>query len=167
MDNRRKIFILAGLLAVLGLILGRNMALKVIKQFEGLSLVPYKDTGGVWTIGYGHKILPSEQYYPYGPVKEITVQEADNLLGQDTHTASNAIADYVTVPLTANQKDALTSFAYNVGVNAFAGSTLLKKLNAGDYQGAANEFLKWNHDNGVVVAGLTARREAERNLFLT
>lgn len=72
----------------------------------------------------------------------------------------------VEVPLNQNQFDALASFTYNLGETNLSSSTLLKKLNAKDYTGASNEFLKWNRAGGKVLNGLVRRREAERNLFL-
>lgn len=73
----------------------------------------------------------------------------------------------IDVPLTKNQLDALVSLCYNIGVGAIAKSTLVRKLNAGDINGAANEFLKWNKANGRILSGLTRRRIAERKLFLS
>jgi len=138
----------------------------LIEGFEGLSLVPYQDTAGNWTIGYGHLIKPTDPYYPYGPVKEITQAQADALLQADMQPALDAVEEYVTVPLTQNQKDALTDFVYNVGVGNFQSSTLLSLLNQGDYTGAAAEFSKWIFAGGVVAPGLEARRAAEAVLFL-
>lgn len=132
---------------------------------EGLKLTAYQDTGGEWTIGYGHLIQPGERYHPYGPVRTITQAEADALFDHDTRIATAAVDQLVRVPLTTSQRDALISFVFNVGVNAFRTSTLLRKLNAGDYAGAAAEFPRWNRDNGAVVAGLTERRLREQALF--
>ncbi|MNQ87056.1 Lysozyme RrrD [compost metagenome] len=73
----------------------------------------------------------------------------------------------VVVLFTQEQFDALVSFTYNLGINALKGSTLLRKLNSGDYEGAADEFLKWNKAGGKILSGLTRRREAERMLFLS
>ena len=81
--------------------------------------------------------------------------------------ARNAVLAYSRVPLNENQIDALTSFVYNVGQNAFANSTLLRKLNDGDFNGAADEFMKWIHAGGKVVQGLVNRRATEKELFLS
>ena len=73
----------------------------------------------------------------------------------------------LTVEVTQNQCDALVSFAFNLGPANLKSSTLLRKVNSGDFNGAAEEFPKWNHAGGQVLAGLTARRNAEKNLFLS
>lgn len=137
----------------------------LIQRVEGLRLTAYQDTGGAWTIGYGHLILPTEPYYPYGPRRTITQGEADALFAADSAKAQLAVDQLVTVPLSASQRAALVSFVFNVGRTAFATSTLLRKLNAGDYDGAAAEFGKWVYDNGVRVAGLVNRRAIEAGEF--
>jgi lysozyme len=133
--------------------------LSLLKRHEGLRLKAYRDVAGVWTIGYGHT----------GPDVHdglvITGEQAEQLLLADVREAQDALS-LVTVPLTDAQKDALTSFIFNVGVGAFKGSTLLRKLNAGDYLGAADEFPRWNKAGGRVVAGLSKRRADERHLFM-
>lgn len=139
---------------------------------EGESLTAYQDTGGAWTIGKGHLIKPTDTVdgqalYPYGPVTTITQAQSDAFFATDTAAAQNAVASSVHVPLTDNERAALVSLAFNIGAGAFAASTLVRLLNVGDVQGAADQFLVWNHDNGVVVASLTARRQNERALFLT
>lgn len=133
---------------------------QAIKTAEGLRLTAYIDTGGVWTIGYGHT---------GSNVREgltIPLSEAERLLTRDLRVAEGHVNDAVKVKLTQNQFDALVSFVYNVGGGAFRSSTLLKLLNAGDYDGAANQLPRWNKDNGKVVNGLTNRRREERELFL-
>lgn len=132
----------------------------LIKSFEGCKLDAYKDAVGVVTIGYGHtKTAQMGQ--------RITQAQADELLRSDIATFESAVTAAVTVPINQNQFDALVCFAFNVGAGALRDSTLLKKLNAGDYQGAANEFLKWDKAGGKVLAGLTRRRKSERLLFLS
>ena len=138
-------------------------AFDMIKRFEGFRANAYPDpgTGGEpWTIGYGHT----------GGVKRGDVcdeAQADYWLRQDVQTAVNGVQDCVHATLSQNQFDALVDFTYNVGVGNLCRSTLVKKLNAGDYTGAADEFLRWNKAGGKVLPGLTARRSAERELFLT
>lgn len=135
-------------------------AIDLIKQFEGCRLEAYQDSGGVWTVGWGST----------GPgITERTVISqgvADGMLKSDVAVVSEAVGRLVGISCNQNMFDSLVSFAYNVGVNALKGSTLLKLLLAGHKEKAADEFLKWNHVNGQVVAGLTSRREAERKLFL-
>lgn len=133
---------------------------QAIKTAEGLRLTAYLDTGGVWTIGYGHTGKDVREGLT------IPLSEAERLLTVDLRVAERHVNEAVQVKLTQNQFDALVSFVYNVGGGAFRSSTLLKLLNAGDYEGAANQFPRWNKDNGKVVAGLTNRRHEERVLFL-
>jgi len=136
-----------------------------IKEFEGLRLDAYLDVAGILTIGYGHT----------GPdVKsgmKITKAQADDLLHKDMQWAIDAVSKSVTVPTNQYQQAALTSLTFNIGAGAFKSSTLLRKLNAGDIEGAANEFGRWNKAtvNGkkTVINGLTRRRESERKLFMT
>jgi len=133
--------------------------LDFIQDVEGCKLFAYLDTGGVWTIGVGHT----------GPevVKGLscTMGQAMVWLAEDVREAEDAINKAVKVSLTQNQFDALVSFVFNVGVGAFLSSTLLKKLNAGDYEGAAGQFPRWNKDNGKEIAGLTKRRHLEQSVF--
>ena len=132
----------------------------LIKQFEGLSLVSYQDSVGVWTIGIGH--VGPDAYEG----RHITQEQADDLLRHDLEHAETAIDSLVLVPLTDNQFAALVSFTFNLGAGALRGSTLLRLLNDGDYNEAASQLLHWNHAGGHVLAGLTRRRQAERELFL-
>lgn len=139
--------------------------LNLIKRFEGLSLKPYADAVGVPTIGYGNT------YYENGGKVRLTdppIDEAraEALLRHTLRHYEQAVNAAVAVPLTQNQFDALVSFTYNLGAGNLQRSTLLKKLNAGDYQGAAAQFARWNRAGGRVLRGLTRRREAERRLFL-
>ena len=133
---------------------------QAIKTAEGLRLTAYKDGGGVWTIGYGHTGAEVREGLT------IPLSEAERLLTRDLRVAEGHVNSAVQVKLTQNQFDALVSFVYNVGGGAFKTSTLLKLLNAGDYEGAANQLPRWNKDNGKVVGGLTTRRHEERELFL-
>jgi lysozyme len=140
----------------------------LIKKFEGCRLTAYPDpgTGGSpWTIGYGWT-LPVDGK-PVRPGMTIDQATADRLLKTGLVSYENDILKIVKVKLTQGQFDALVSFAYNVGSRALSTSTLLKKLNAGDIKGAADEFLRWNKSGGKVMAGLTNRRKAERTLFLS
>lgn len=140
----------------------------LIKGFEGCRLTAYPDpgTGGApWTIGYGwtHPVDGK----PVKPGMTIDQETADRLLKTGLVSYENDVLKLVRVKLTKGQFDALVSFAYNVGSRALSTSTLLKKLNAGDIKGAADEFLRWNKAGGKVLNGLTRRREAERALFLS
>ena len=135
--------------------------LEFIAGFEGLLLTAYWDSyGKVWTIGYGHT---SGVY----PGQTITKQQALNYLRSDCQFAANAVNKYVKVSINQNQFDALVSFTFNLGAGAFAGSDLLKYLNQGKIQAAANEFPLWCHAGGQVLPGLVRRRNAEKALFLS
>lgn len=141
-----------------------KVGIDLIKSFEGCYLNAYKCPAGVWTIGWG-TTEPIDGVKPHEGMV-ITQKQADELLIKNLKSYENAVNEYVTYSINQNQFDALVSFAYNCGNGALKTSTLLKKLNAGDVHGAANEFLRWNKANGKVLNGLTRRRETERKLFL-
>ena len=131
----------------------------LVKKFEGCRLTAYIDPVGIWTIGYGHTAGVT-------PGMTITQEIADDMLNEDLELFASGVKKVVNVPINEYQLGALTSFSYNVGLGNLRGSTLLKKLNARDYNGAADEFRKWNKAGGKVMNGLIRRREAERDLFL-
>lgn len=130
-----------------------------ISSFEGCRLSAYMCSACVWTIGYGHT----------EDVKEgdtCTEEQAKAWLIDDIRETQALLAYYVNVPVTQNEFIALVSLAFNVGVGALMKSKLLRKLNSGDRDGAAEEFLDFDLANGKRVAGLTRRRKAEHDLFL-
>ena len=134
--------------------------LSLIKESEGLEIKAYLPTpNDVWTIGYGHTS---------GVFRGMTISrlEAEEFLVKDVKWVEEAINKHVKVPLTQNQFDALGSFVYNLGETNFRNSTLPRVLNAGNYAQAAEEFLRWDKQKGVVLRGLTIRRRKERELFL-
>ena len=133
--------------------------LALTQQFEGLRLSAYQDQVGVWTIGYGHTGKDVH------PELTITQEQANDLLMQDVASAVAAVNRLVTVAFNQSGFDALVDFAFNLGNNALAGSTLLRKLNANDFAGACAEFPKWCKAGGKTVAGLLRRRHAEQQLF--
>lgn len=133
-------------------------AVSLITQFEGLRLNAYKDSAGVWTIGYGHT-----RNVTAGQV--ITHEEALTLLNEDLAEVEKAIHRRVKVTLEQYQFDALASFIFNLGETHFAHSTLLRKLNQHDMEGAAKEFDRWVYARRKKLAGLVRRRAAERRLF--
>lgn len=136
----------------------------LIKSREGLELKAYKDIAGIWTIGYGHTGDDVTEGM------EITEAEAEALLARDLKSRETVINNVVRADLNQNQFDALVSLIYNIGAGGFKRSTVLRRLNRLNYQGAADAFLMWNKAtiNGVLteVDGLTERRKAERELFL-
>jgi lysozyme len=129
------------------------------QAFEGCKLVPYQDIRGVWTDGYGN----THNVTPFGPA--ISPEQARGDLLRNVQSAVDAVNYYVNVPLTQGEFDALVDFVFNDGQGAFAGSTLLRDLNAGNYAAAASQFELWDHAAGVVVAGLLRRRIAEEQEF--
>lgn len=131
----------------------------LIKRYEALRLKAYKDPVGIPTIGYGH----TGEDVALG--QTITEEEADALLRTDLIEAETAITRAVRVPLNPNQFSALVSLTFNIGVGAFLKSTLLKKLNAGDYKGAQAQFDRWNKAGGKVLPGLVKRRNSEEEMY--
>ena len=133
--------------------------LEHIKEWEQLRLKAYLPTvNDVWTIGWGHTSTAEE-----GMI--ITEKQAEKLLRQDLAWVRKAIKDLVKVPLNQNQYDALASFIFNIGRPNFANSTMLKKLNAGNFKGASREFPRWRYQKGQELAGLVRRRRSERKTF--
>ena len=138
----------------------------IISRFEGFRSKPYLDVKGVPTIGYG------STYYQDGTKvtiddDSISQPDAQSLLDQVIQTTIDHVQKLVTFEVNDNQTAALTSFAYNLGVTALANSTLLKKLNAGDIQGAAAQFNVWVHAGPKVIPDLVKRRQQEKALFLS
>lgn len=134
--------------------------LDLIKSFEGLKLKAYRDPVGIWTIGYGHT-----RNVKAGQV--ISPSQAVELLKEDLKDAEADVDRLVKVQINPSQRAALVSFVFNLGGTNFAKSTLLRKLNAGDYAGAAEEFGRWVNAGGQRLPGLVRRREAEKKLFLS
>jgi len=131
-----------------------------IIQREGERLHAYKDTVGVLTIGVGHTSAAGSPHV--FPGMTITKAESRRILIADLAAVEKDVNDLVMVPLNQHQFDALVSFVFNIGRTAFAKSTLLRKLNAKDYRGAADQFLMW-----VKQKELTGRRKQERAQFLS
>ncbi|UXM95436.1 glycoside hydrolase family protein [Bartonella sp. HY329] len=134
-----------------------------IKRWEGLRINAYQDSANVWTIGYGHTSMAGDPYVRPGMV--ITDIEATHILMRDLRQFEQAVEQAVKVKLNDSQFAALVSFAYNVGVGAFKKSSLLKKLNKGDYDGVPVELMKWVNAGGKRLQGLVNRRSAEGGLW--
>jgi lysozyme len=171
MTQQNKIILLIfGILGITAITKGGSLsnALNFIKKAEGgLYLKSYQDSGGVWTVGYGSTYdFDKQRKVQQGDI--ITEAQAQRWLEMETSQNAKDIKSLVKVPLNNNQLNALISFVYNVGINAFKKSTMLKLLNSGaDKATVANQFDKWVFDNGVIVKGLINRRNAEKNLFLS
>ncbi len=136
-----------------------SAGLKLITTFEGRELAAYQDSVGVWTIGYGHTKTAR-------PGMTITQAQAEQLLQTDLEEFEAAVTDAAEISLNSDQFSALVSFCFNLGAGSLFESTLLRVLNNGDIQAAANEFPRWNKAGGQALLGLTRRRMAERALFL-
>jgi len=132
--------------------------LALIKKFEGCELEAYKCAAGVWTIGYG-----STKGVKEGDT--MTQEDADNLLLHEMEEYEGYVNDLVKVDLKQNQFDALVSWVFNLGPANLKASTLLKVLNAKDYEGVPAQIKRWNKAGGKVLQGLIRRREAESLLF--
>lgn len=141
-----------------------QQGIDLICGFEGYRSLAYDDGVGVWTIGYGTTRYPSGKKVAKGDV--ITPAQAREYMAHDLASFEAAVNQLVKVPLKQNQFDALVSLTYNIGINAFKNSTLLSKLNSGDFSGAAAQFLLWNKAGGKVMQGLVRRREGERRVFV-
>lgn len=136
----------------------------LIVFYEGERLNSYRDTGGIWTIGVGHT---SDEKFAVKRGQTITKEFSRELLRHDLQEAENFVKTLVKVPLNENQYGALVSFTFNLGGGALKSSTLLKKLNAGNYKAVPFELSKWVNDDGVKLAGLVKRRKAEGDLWNT
>lgn len=158
-------------------------AIDLVKSFEGIpdgdpttvNIDPYLDPVNIWTIGWGHALRYDGRFlkgeadraqmhalYPDG----ITLEQAETLLHADLIETGRDVLTTLAVPVNDNEFGALTSFAFNLGIGNLRSSTLLKKLNANDRVGAADQFLRWVRADGKVLPGLVKRRAAERALFL-
>nr|WP_314590070.1 lysozyme [uncultured Serratia sp.] len=140
-----------------------NKGRDFIKGFEALRLVAYPDpgTGGKpWTIGWGHTKGVKQG-------DRITQEQAEQFLSDDLAVFELTVNSAIKRPMTQNQFDAMVSLAFNIGGPAFAQSTLVNKFNAGDVQGAADQFPRWKFSDGKVMPGLVKRRVAERETFLS
>ncbi|MDR3562034.1 MAG: lysozyme [Negativicutes bacterium] len=147
-----------------------QLATKLICHFEGCPknsaglCPPYLDEGGIPTIGWGNTVLLNGQRVTM-ETPPITPAEADQLMETKVQEFMNGVSASIRVPVNDNQLAALTSFAYNVGLGNFSQSTLLRDLNAGNYQAAAGQFPNWDLIRGVRSQGLWNRREEEEQDF--
>lgn len=141
--------------------------LSFVKSWEGFRARVYICAAGYPTIGYGHVVGAGERA-KYTKDYVMTEPEALALLNQDLKRFESTVDNYVKVKISQRQRDALVSFCYNVGTGALVNSTLLRKLNTGDYNGAASEFLRWCRGGNPsrVIEGLKRRREAEHITFV-
>ena len=142
-----------------------NKGVDLICEFEGKRLVAYDDGVGVWTIGFGTIKYPNGTRVKKGDT--CTLEQAKEYMRHDLIEFEHTVNSSVKAPLNQNQFDALVSLAYNIGSSAFKSSTLVKKLNTGDYQGASDQFNVWVNAGGKRMQGLANRRDKEKLLFLS
>jgi lysozyme len=141
-----------------------DIALNLIRQFEGFISQPYQDVTGTWTVGIGFTTLNSKPVGPNTPsLDEIT--SINILLGLLQQLDRN-LATELFVELTNHQRAALLSLAYNIGLGNLGKSTLLKYVNEGAFGAAASQFLVWTYSKGVALPGLAKRRQIEMECFL-
>lgn len=136
------------------------LGLAVVKSFEGCKLRAYLCPARVWTIGYGS----TGPHVKAGMV--ITEKQAEDLLQEDLDRFEASVAKLADKP-SQNEFDAMVSLAFNIGTGAFARSSVLRRHNAGNKNGAAEAFLMWNKGGGRVLKGLVRRRIAEKGLYLS
>jgi lysozyme len=159
----------------------------MLKHHEGVRTKPYRDVVALWTVGVGHLMYPEQATLPNknnakpgytGTTREdyqiriedfrvFSMEEVDGLLKSDLGRFERGVERLISVPLKQNQFDALVSFSFNLGLGTLQRSTLRQKINRGDFEGAADEFMKYTMAGGKVFRGLVIRRTDERNLFLS
>lgn len=132
-----------------------------IREFEGVRANSYRCSAGVWTIGIGHTGPEVVEGLRWTPERIETVFQSD------LRERERAVAELVRVPITANQHAVCVSFAFNLGQKKLADSTLLRLLNAGNYNGAGRELARWVYAGGRVQPGLARRRAAEHAMWLS
>lgn len=141
-----------------------HAGLDLIKRWEGCRLKAYKDSVGVWTIGYGLTSAAGIVQVYEGMV--ISQAQADDYLARALVKYEQAVDKAITRPMTQPQFDSMTSLCYNIGPNAFANSSVVRRFNAGDIAGAGEAFLMWTKAGGKELQGLVNRRKDERAFFL-
>ena len=137
-----------------------EVGIELIKEFEGCKQVAYQDSVGVWTIGYGHT---KDVYEGQLSIKKT----CERFLAEDIAEFEDYVEAIVEVSLSQNQFDALVAWTFNLGPGNLLKSTMLKKLNEGDYDAVPDEMRRWNKAGGKTLNGLIRRRDAEANLFNT
>lgn len=153
-----------------------DYALKAITHHEGVRLKPYRCPARLWTVGVGHVIDPNHAKVPFeernllpipdGWNRKLSMDEVNAILTADLQRFERGVLRYCPSGITQGRFDALVSFAFNVGLGTLQRSTLRQKHNRGDFDGAADEFLKYSMAAGKVLKGLLNRRKDERAMYL-
>ena len=141
-----------------------NQVIKIIEECEGFKSEAYLDEGGLPTIGFGTTRVNGQ---PVHMGMTCTREEAEEWIMEHLNGELSSLQKLITVDLNQNQLDAIADFAYNEGIGAFGGSTLLRRINSGDFDAAADQFSKWITCKGKILQGLVKRRNLERTLFTT
>lgn len=152
-----------------------SKCIQQIKQDEGVKARAYQCPALLWTIGVGHVIDPTHARVPFADRKQLPIpsgwdrvlsnDEIDEILRKDLARFESGVLRLIKVPMTQGQFDALVSFSFNVGLGNLQNSTLRMKINRGDYEGAAEQFLVWTKAGGKVLKGLVIRRTHEKDMF--
>lgn len=142
-----------------------KVGLDLLKRWEGCRLKSYKDSAGIWTVGYG--LTSAAGIIPVTEGLTITQAQADDYLARALVKYEQAVERAITRPMTQPQFDAMTSLCYNIGPGAFAASTVVRRFNAEDIAGAGEAFLMWTKAGGKELQGLVNRRHDERRMFLS
>ena len=152
-------------------------AVAMIKHHEGVRQKPYRCPAKLWTVGVGHVLYPEQATLPIDKrdafnikiedFRVFSMEEVDAILRADLNRFERGVERYCPVKLTQGQFDALVSFSFNLGLGGLQRSTLRQKVLRGDFEGAAEEFLKYTIAGGKVLKGLVSRRNDERALFLS
>lgn len=138
-----------------------QLGLAIVKRYEGMSRHAYKCPAGYWTIGYGHRVKPSERFN-----EPLTDKSMDQLLESDLSEACKAVQSLIKVPVLDNQFSALVSFTFNLGSGCLQRSVLRARLNRGEYKEAGQAFMLYVRASGRVLKGLLNRRHDEMMLFM-
>lgn len=154
-----------------------DKCLKMLRHHEGVRQKPYRCPAKLWTIGVGHVLYPRQGALKleerdsvpleYKDDRTFSMEEVDDILRSDLERFERGVERYCPVKLTQGQFDALVSFSFNLGLGGLQRSTLRQKVLRGDFEGAAEEFLKYTIAGGKVLKGLVSRRNDERALFLS
>jgi len=154
-----------------------HKVIEMIKHHEGVRTTPYRCPALLWTVGVGRVIDPNHIKVkleerknlpiPDGWNRTFSMEEVDKLLAEDLARFESGVQRLCSGGLTTGRFGALVSFAFNVGLGNLQNSTLRMKHNRGEFEGAAEEFLKWNKAGGKELKGLTTRRKDERALYLS
>ena len=137
---------------------------KMIMHHEGVRLKPYRCPANLWTVGVGH-LIGDGKSLPQEWDRQFTMEEVNDILKKDLRRFERGVLRLCPMGLTQHRFDALVSFSFNVGLGSLQRSTVRRRHNRGDYEGAAKTFMMWTKGGGRVLRGLVIRRQDEVNLY--